>query len=455
MMGGAAISVVMSISLTLHAAAEVSWWLSTQDLSNALTLQDPLRFGEAITADAQRIVIDEHKTYQSIVGLGSSLDHTTCHNISLLPKAEQEALIERIVDPDKGIGMNIMRICVGTADFTASPWYTYHDVPDGARDSNLTEFTIEKDRDYVLPILKMALEKNPDLLFQASPWSPPGWMTSNDRIGGGRMREETFEAYAKYFVKFIRAYEAEGIPIYAITVQNEPHYAPRSYPTCRWTGEQQRDFVRDHLGPAFAREEIGTKIWVWDHNFNNIEFATTILEDSQAAQYVDGTAFHLYEGEPEAMSRLHEAFPDKHLYFTEGSTFGADGAVEIISYLRNWSRTYNAWVTIIDSDLGPNPGPHHCSPTCIMIDADSHELTYRFDYYMYGQFMKFISRGAVRIGSNETGVANVAFKNPDGSIVVVAANGETEPREVALTYRGRTATTSLGAKSVATFRWTP
>jgi len=429
--------------------------VSSQDMSRLLTPQEAIPLGEA-AGDAD-IAIDPLKRYQSILGLGSSLEHSTCYNLSRLPKEEQEAAVEKIVDPKKGIGMNLMRICIGTPDFTASPWYSYADVPKGETDPELEHFSIEKDREYVLPILKMALEKNPDLLYAASPWSPPGWMTTNGRIGGGRIKSEHFPAYAEYFVKFIQAYEAEGIPIHAVTPQNEPDYAPNTYPTCRWKGEEQRDFIRDHLGPAFARNGIAAEIWCWDHNFNMLDFPRSILSDPEAARYTHGTAFHLYEGEPGAMSTLHSEFPAKDLHFTEGSTFNVRGAIQIMGYLRNWSRSYLGWVTVIDSDLGPNPGPHHCSPTCIMLDTEKMRLEYRFDYYMYVQFMKFIPRGAVRVESTECEklFANVAFQKPDGSFVLVVANLGREPRTFTVSCQEEGFAATLPVRSVGTYLWGP
>ena len=436
------------------AGVTVNSWVSSQDMSRLLEPQPALRFGGPAPQPAQ-IVIDDGQTYQSIVGLGSSLEGSTCFNISKLPLDEQRDVVRKIVHPEDGAGMNLMRICIGTADFTGSPWYTYDDMPKGKTDRKLKHFSIGKDREYVLPVLKMALEINPDLRFVASPWSPPGWMTTNDRIGGGRILPEHFNAYARYLAKFIQAYQAEGIPIYAITVQNEPDYNPPTYPTCRWTGEQQRDFFRDHLGPEFERQGIRAKVWCWDHNYDKLEFPRAILEDAAAARYVDGTAFHFYEGKPEDMTTLHNEFPDKHVYFTEGSTFGVRGAARLITILRNWARGYNAWVTVIDDNQGPNPGPHHCSPTCIVFDSERLTLEYRFDYYMYGQFMKFIQRDAVRIASTESerGFANVAFKNPDGSIVLVVTNGDENPREFAVAWHGATFSASLPAQSVATYRW--
>lgn len=395
-----------------------------------------------------------NKTYQTIIGLGSSLEHSTCYNLSLLSPGVQEDVVERIVCPDKGIGMSLMRVCIGTPDFTASPWYSYDDVPPGQTDPELKHFSIEKDRKYVLPALKLSLKKNPTLRFFASPWSPPAWMKSNGNLCGGRINPDCFRAYAEYLTRFVEAYRDEGINILAITPQNEPEYFPGSYPTCGWTAIQQRNFIRDHLGPVFKNHGLKTKIWCYDHNFNHPQFPTTILSDPMTGQYVDGTAFHHYEGQPSTMSDLHEQFPNKHVYFTEGSTFGIAGAVQLVSFLRNWARCYNAWVTMIDHQAEPNPGPHDCSPTCIVLKRDTLELEYRFDYYMYGHFMKFIRPGAVRIDSHPSthSLPNVAFRNPDGSVVLVVVNSKRSKQKITIEWIHRYLAVELDAESIATFR---
>jgi glucosylceramidase len=400
------------------------------------------------------IIVDDKTAYQTIIGLGSSLEHSTCYNISLLPLERQKKVLESIVNAEKGIGMNLMRICFGTPDFTASPWYSYDDTPNGLTDPELKHFSIDKDRKYVLPILKLALKINPDLKFFASPWSPPAWMKTNKSIFGGRIDPKFYAPFAKYLARAVKAYLAEGIDIIAITIQNEPEYFPDTYPTCGWTAEQQRDFIKDHLGPVFEKHNLKTKIWCYDHNFNHPNYPATILKDPQAAKYIDGTGFHLYEGKPSAMTWLHKRFSEKHIYFTEGSTFDIPGAVEIISFFRNWARCYNSWVTVIDHEAQPNPGPHDCSPTCIVLNSKTLELQYRFDYYMYGHFMKFIQRGAIRVKSTPSkNVPNVAFKNPDNSIVLIAVNPKKNKQKLTIVWDAFALKTELGSESIATFIW--
>jgi glucosylceramidase len=280
-------------------------------------------------------------------------------------------------------------------------------------------------------------------------------MKDNDSMLAGSVKPEYYGAFARYLAKFVEAYEAEGIPIYSITPQNEPAFPNKEYPTTKWTPEQQRDFIRDHLGPLFAEKKLDTEIWCWDHNFNYVKFPRTILSDPEAAKYTAGTAFHFYEGKPQAMGEFAEEFPDKPVYFTEGSAFGVRGARRIMEILGNYARCYNAWVTVLDEERGPNNGPHHASETIITLYRDDMELTYNFDYYMYGHFMKFIPRGAVRLGSSEFDdkVSNIAFRNPDGSLTIVVANENVNERVISLVVDGQAVRAELPGRSVNTFVW--
>jgi len=426
-------------------------WFSSEDGKYTLTHQTVNSEKPKNTKNVL-IEIKSGEKYQSILGMGGSLEHATCSNLMKLSPEEREEVVERLVDPEKGIGMNLMRLGIGTSDFVGEPYYSYDDCPDGEVDPELKRFSIEKDRAYVIPIIKMVQSKNPDVLFFASPWSPPGWMKDTKTMNGGVLLREYYPAYANYLKKFIESYTAEGIQIYAITVQNEPQMNDKDYPTCLWTAEQQRDFIRDFLGPCYTQANILTKIWCWDHNWNNLDFPRAIYCDAEASKYVEGTAFHLYEGKVEAQSLLHNEFPGKHIYFTEGSTFFTRGAIKIIEIFRNWSRSYNLWVICLDWQRGPNRGPHHASPTMITLKEDN-TIEYRFDYYMYGQFMKFIKRDAVRIFSTQGNryFNNVAFLNPDGSIVLVVANAETKTQKISVKCGDKFFRAEIPQKTVATF----
>jgi glucosylceramidase len=445
-----AITIVALVSVA--DAADVTRWLSSEDGDYALTPGVPAA-EEGAAAD-HTITVNADQTFQSVLGIGASLEHATCWNLSQLDPATRLDTIRKLVHPEDGIGMNLMRVCIGTSDFVGEPWYSYCDLPEGGTDLDLSEFSIEKDRAYVLPTIQDALKINPDLLIFASPWSPPAWMKTTGSMLGGKLKREYYDVYAQYLVKFIQAYETEGVPIHAITPQNEPGYPNPEYPTCAWSPDDEREFIKDHLGPALQEAELDTLIWCWDHNWNYLKFPRTILSDPEAAQYVDGTGFHLYEGDVTAQSELREEFPDKHIYFTEGSTFRTRGANLIVDIFRNWSRSYNAWVIMLDEDRKPNNGPHSASRTCIERLEDG-TVRYNFDYYMYGHFAKFIPRGAVRVategGSDRCN--HVAFRTPEGDQVLIVANAERDAQSIVVQDGERTYRDTLPRRSVATYRW--
>jgi O-glycosyl hydrolase len=364
---------------------EVAMWRSSEDGGERLSPQPVLRFEPVSRSSRVVIQVDDTVRYQSVLGLGSSLEHSTCYNLSLLPVEQRERVLESLVHPERGIGMNLMRLCIGTSDFAPGPFYTYNDMPAGQEDPRLEGFSIERDREYVLPVLQMAQRLNPELRWVASPWTPPPWMKTNGRYGGGSLRPECYPYYAEYLVRFIEAYRREGIEIHALTVQNEPEFGPEAYPSCRWTAEQQRDFIRDHLGPLFEARGIRTLIWVFDHNFNN------------------------------------PGFP------------------------------------LIDHQGKPNvSGFHECDPTIIVLNRDTLQTEYRSDYFIYGQFMKFIRRGAVRVessGGARRKFGHAAFHHPDGSLVLVVANaGAREARFLVRSRDGQFAS-ALPARTVATYTW--
>jgi len=454
-------ALILACAMTV-AALQGAWagnvaqvWVSSLDMETTLAQKKPLTFVKRRPSNLPSIAIEPYLPGQSILGIGASFEHATCYNVSRLDPAKRAEVLDRLVNPESGIGMNLMRICIGTSDFVGEPWYSYDDIPPGETDPMLEHFSIAKDRAYVLPVLKTALEKNPGLRFFASPWSPPGWMKNSGSMCGGRLLPEYYGVYAQYLCRFIKAYEAEGIPVYALTVQNEPGVSTPAYPSCWWNGLEQCDFIKNHLGPALKENALVTRIWCFDHNFNNTKFPKMILRDPEAAQYVDGTAFHCYEGKPTAMSGFAKMFPENPVYFTEGSTYGVRGAIQIMEFFRHMAGTYNAWVTIIDDNGKPNNGPHHCDPTCIVLHSDSLALEYRFDYYMYGHFAKFVKRGAVRLRSEKGDLrfSNVAFRNPDRTIVLVVANDKPEEIAFKIQWKDSMILTTLGPKSVATYTW--
>lgn len=445
-------------------------WTTTENLELRFVELREQRFRPAQESTRFAIEVQPSLRYQTMLGMGSSLEATTCSNLFLLPPAERSRVLERLVHPRRGIGMNLMRVCMGSSDFTGDPWYSYDDLPPGETDPELKRFSIAKDRDYLLPMMKIAQKKNRELLFFASPWSPPGWMKTTGTMIGGQLLPQWYSTYAQYFVRFIQAYAAEGIPIHAVTVQNEPG-VDRSqsrdpkwhYPSCHWTAEQERDFIRDHLRPALRAAGLRTEIWCYDHNYNveprpeeaGLAHPRTILADPAAAAAVKGVAFHGYAGEPDGMTRFHSEFPHVPLYFTEGSVFSIWGASDLTERLRNWASSYNAWVTMLDDRGRPNNGPFPATKAILKLHSDTRRVEELFEFYSYGHFMKFIQRGAVRIGSAPATKEfnHVAFVNPDGSHVAVLANVNEPARPFTLRVEGREVELVAPGKSVVTVVW--
>lgn len=289
---------------------------------------------------------------------------------------------------------------------------------------------------------------------------------------GGSLLPQFYSVYADYFVRFVKSYQAEGIPIYAVTVQNEPGVDRQKekdpkwfYPSCHWTGEQERDFIRDHLGPAFRKAGLKTKIWCYDHNYNltaqgddaGLPHPRTILSDGRAAAFTDGVGFHGYVGNPDGMTAFHAEFPNTPIHFTEGSVFGFDGAGQLVDRLRNWVSSYNAWVTMLDDAGKPNNGPFPATHAIVKLNSKTLQVERLLEYYVYGQFMKFVQRGAVRIESRSSraDLKQVAFRNPDGKLVVIVVHGGAQESTVRVRAGAQTFASQVLGKSINTFVWTP
>jgi glucosylceramidase len=469
---------LLSSLVGIVSAGEVEFYLSTArptaDGSRwSMKPQRPLPWRAVEESNDFRIDVDPTQSFQTILGLGTSLEPTTCFNIHQLAPADQDEVIQRLVNPQTGIGMNLMRVCIGTPDFTGDPWYSYNDLPEGQTDPKLEQFSIEKDKAYILPVLQKTAAARKDLLFFASPWSPPGWMKTTGNMIGGKLKREWYASYAQYFVKFIQAYESLGIPIYAVTIQNEPGVDRNLekdtkwwYPSCRWTGEEERDFIRDHLSPALSAAGLSTKIWCYDHNYNvaptadgddpGLGYPRTILSDPKTFPLVAGVAFHGYAGKPENMLLFQQEFPKTPLHFTEGSVFTVVGGAKLVAILRAGAVSYNAWVTMSDTKGKPNNGPFDADTTCIQRDLETNKPIYNFDLDLMGHFTKFIVRDSVRIDSQSPNkVSNVAFRRPDGSICLVIVHPPARHRTMRIRFGKQEVIADIPGSSVATLVWTP
>jgi glucosylceramidase len=355
---------------------------------------------------------------------------------------------------------------MGASDF-ALKIYSYDDLAAGQTDPQLTQFSIDHDRAYILPVLRQALALNPQLKVMATPWSPPGWMKTSDSMIKGQLPAASYPALANYFVKVVQAYAAEGVPIYAVTMQNEPLFSPHDYPGTLIPPDEQATFIRDYLGPAFRDQKLSAKIMAFDHNWDLIHYAVTVLSDPKAAAFVAGTAVHCYGGNVGAQTALHNQFPEKDIWETECSggewqpaNLLAQQVGLLISTTRNWAKSVVLWNLALDQNNGPYVGGCKTCRGLVRIDTTASPSTTQLtvDYTALGHASKFVSPGAWRIDSNTleaSGLEDVAFRNPDGSIVLLTLNSGKTPTTFNVLWSGRRFTYTLQPGDAVTFRWQP
>jgi glucosylceramidase len=329
----------------------------------------------------------------------------------------------------------------------------------------LKHFSIDHDRSYIIPILHQALELNPNLKIIVSPWSPPGWMKTSDALIQGTLLPSAYEPLAKYFVNFVKSYEAAGIPIYAVTMQNEPEYIPRDYPGMGMTAEEQIIFLRDHLGPAFRASRLKSKIMVFDHNWDLIDYPIKVLSDPKTASFAAGAAIHCYGGSVTAQSELHSRFPEKDIWLTEcsGGEWQKGKLLElqmglIIGATRNWARSVVLWNLALNQDHKPYLGGcSTCRGVITVNDAVSPaQVTPTVDFTALAHASKFIKPGARRIDSNtfeQGSLEDVAFRNPDGSVVLIVLNSSAASVAFNIGWKRQYASYKLDPAAAATFRW--
>jgi glucosylceramidase len=443
---------------------DVAFWMTKPDKSVLFKKQTntSLIFSTAPNGNST-IDVDTTQTFQSIDGFGFALTGASAELINYLSAGTKEALLQELFLTDSTyIGVSYLRISIGASDLSSEP-FTYDEVnPGQTADTALQNFTIEKEKKDLIPILQKIVALDPTIKIIATPWTAPIWMKTNDSYVGGSLKPEYYGVYAKYFVKYIRAMAAEGIDITAITPQNEPLNAYNN-PAMLMTASEEDDFVKNYLGPAFKANNINTKIIIYDHNLDHPEYAISILGDTAAAKYIDGSAFHLYAGDINTMSSVHDAFPNKNLYFTEQFTsstgnFGndLDWHVQnlIIGAIRNWSKNVIEWNLASD----PTQSLHTaggCS-TCLgaLTIGSNDQVTRNVSYYIVAQAAKFVRPGSVRIGSNNVGdLLDVAFKTPDGQKVLIVLNSGSYTTTFNIRFRGKIVSPSLAAGAVGTFIW--
>ena len=472
--------------LTSDEAARV--WLTTVDGTQRLSEAGRVPFTRAIPSDLT-VTVDPSRSYQTMQGFGAALTDSSAAVLYRLDPERRRAAMASLFDPRGGDGLSYLRVPMGASDFVAERHYTYDDLPAGETDYRMRRFSIEHDRAQILPLLREARRLNPQLKLLASPWSPPAWMKTNGSLVGGRMIDDPaiYRAYAKYFVEFLQSYARAGVPVDAITLQNEPqNRTPSGYPGTDLPVAQETALIKV-LGPALRRSGLQTDILAYDHNWvehpgdvagtppgssPEEDYAGEVLSDPEAARWVSGTAFHCYYGDPSAQTRLHERFPSKDIYFTECSgSRSADPASTfsdtlkwharnlVIGATRNWSRTVVNWNLALDPAGGPHVGGCDTCTGVLTVGPDQ-QVTRNAEYYTLGQLSRFVRPGAIRVASTSFGttgwngqIMDVAFRNPDGSIALIVHNENDEPRRFAVSVGGSAFSYTLPGGALATFTW--
>lgn len=411
------------------------------------------------TSPANCINLDPANLFQEILGFGAAFTDAACFNFNQLSPANRDELFRELFLPSN-VGLNVCRLCMGSSDY-ATKVYSYDEGTEP--DPDLARFSIDHDRAYIIPALRAARELNPHLFLLASPWSPPAWMKVNRSMLGGLMEKQHFPAYARYFVKFLQAYAEAGVPVNAVTVQNEVDTEQDGrMPASLWGQEYEAGFVAEHLGRAMTEAHPDTRIWIIDHNYNLWGRAIAELDDPSVSRYVDGIAWHGYVGEPSAMTRVHEAHPEKHMYWTEGgpSYNAADYASDWSNWgttfagiLRNWSRCIVGWNLALDEKGKPNIGPFDCGGI-VTIHSKTKEISRSGQYWAFTHYARAARPGSRRIESTGEieGVSHVAFANKDGRTAVILTN-RGPARQVTLRLGEREMAVPLTADSITNLSW--
>ncbi|HET7373050.1 MAG TPA: glycoside hydrolase family 30 beta sandwich domain-containing protein [Gemmatimonadaceae bacterium] len=443
----------------------VEVYVTTSDRAKLLAREPDIRSNtRPAPSGVPTIEVDPSRTCQAMVGFGAALTDASAWLIEhKLTAVQRDSLLHDLFGAEPGAGFSFVRIDMGASDFSLRH-YSYDDMPAGESDPTLSHFSIAADTAETIPILKRAREINPRLEVMASPWSAPGWMKTTGSMIKGTLRRNAYDAYADYFHRFVDAYAAYGIPIYAITIQNEPHFEPADYPGMRMEPAARAEFVGKHLGPLFTRAGIRTRILDWDHNWDEPQSPLAVLADSTASRFVSGVAWHCYKGDVSAQGPVHDAHPDKDTFFTECS--GGDWAPKwadnlawtirnlVIGSTRNWARGVLMWNLALDENHGPHTGGCGNCRGVVTIDSRTGAVTRNEEYYALAHASRFVKPGARRMASPTVAkLDDVAFRNEDGSSVLIVLNSDSTAQKFAVRDRQRTFAYTLPAGAVVTFRW--
>ncbi|MCE4049311.1 glycoside hydrolase family 30 protein [Bacillus sp. Au-Bac7] len=453
---------------------EVLVWQTTGDQADLLEKKDSLYFSNQHSPSLPTVAIEPNTAYQQMDGFGAAVTGSTAYLLQNEDDSERNSILTDLFT-SKGINLSIVRHTIGSSDFSVDvngnpSSYTYNDT-NGEPDYDMNYFSIKKDKD-VVGSLQDILTLNKDIQVLGTPWSAPAWMKFGEKTLNGwyldYTNDKVYKAYADYFVRYVKAYKSNGIDISAVTIQNEPEFTSANYPSMSMGAEEQAKFIGQYLGPAFQANNLETKIIGFDHNWDSaVQYTSALFEDSTALKYIDGTAFHCYEGTPAAMAQIHENFPSKHIYLTECSSgkwsesfadnFSWQMSNLMIGGPRNWAKAVLMWNIALDENNGPVNGGCSICTGLLTIDKKTGTTTKNAEYYALGHASKFVQPHAVRIySSNFPGtIETVAYQNPDKSIILLALNPMDKEKSFQIETNGTYFTYSLPPKSAVTFSWQP
>ncbi|HEY2511793.1 MAG TPA: glycoside hydrolase family 30 beta sandwich domain-containing protein [Polyangiaceae bacterium] len=441
-------------------------YLTTDDLSQALAAVTPT-FGDTGTADAV-VTVDPKTTYQPIVGFGASLTDSSSYVLSKYLSAQAlTGALTQLFDPQQGVGLGFLRQPMGASDFSSVGNFSYDDADN---DTSLAQFSIAQDEKATIPILRQVLSLNPSVFLMGTPWSPPAWMKMNGSMNGSGgasgnpgLAGTAYGPFGNYFVKFVQAYAKDGVPISAVTPQNEPLNGSANYPGMGLDAPSELSLIASDMGPSFKTAGLSTFIWAYDHNWDVESYPEQVVGDAVAGGFTEGAAFHCYGGDASAMSTFHQHFPSKSIYMTECSGGGwqddpfASTIDLALDSTANWARAVALWNLALDEKSGPqNNGCPNCRGV-VTVDSQSGKVTYNADYYALGHFSKFVRPGAVRVASTCTkdALKQVAFANASGRLVVVAHNTGSADLTVRVGSGAAAMNVKVPANAGVTFAWNP
>jgi glucosylceramidase len=457
-----------------HAAGEqVNVWLTTtndsggRNVTRGLQQQTPVAFTAGTGGSGQTVVVNENTKYQQFSGAGASFTDTAAwlmNSSGALTSAARTAAMQKLFDPNTGIGLSFLRNPMGASDL-ARYSYSYDDMPAGQTDPGLNSFSISHDLADVLPLTKQAQQLNPSVKVMGTPWTAPPWMKDNGAFSQGWLQSQYYAAYAQYFVKYIQAYAAQGVHIDYVTAQNEPTCCS-GYPSMQWNGSGLQYFTKTNLLPAFHAAGLSTKVLALDWNWDTYaSYGAPTVDDATIRNdsLFGGIAWHGYGGDVTQQTTVHNQYPATDAFDTEhsGGTWVSDQQREdmlnIIDYTRNWGKSVVKWSLAVDQNMGPhNGGCGTCTGLITVHNGDSRsgQVDYNIEYYDMGQLTKFVKPGAYRIDSTaNTAVPNVAWQNPDGSKALVSYNDSGTAQNLHVVWGGQSFTYSVPAHTSATFTW--